>query len=198
MPVDPHVSVSASEPTPTPIETERLLLVPGTIEHASAEAADATRLFALLGLSTAPEFWPPEFNDADTVAFVRDRLSEHPDHVGWWAWYWLIKPQTSPSAPAHSTAPMLIGNGGFKGPPNAAGEVEIGYSILPAWRRQGLASEGVNALCAWARRHGGATVAIIDTLPELTGSIGVARKCGFVGPEPGPEPGVIRFRRRLA
>ncbi|HCU11539.1 MAG TPA: hypothetical protein DGB72_05365 [Gemmatimonadetes bacterium] len=34
---------------------------------------------------------------------------------------------------------------------------------------------------------------IAETLPELEGSIGVLRKCGFTLIDGGSEPGVIRF-----
>jgi len=39
---------------------------------------------------------------------------------------------------------------------------------------------------------------IAETLPELTPSIGVLRKCGFELIGEGSEPGVIRFERTRA
>jgi ribosomal-protein-alanine N-acetyltransferase len=40
----------------------------------------------------------------------------------------------------------LIGETGFHGPPDASGTVEVGYSILPAYRGRGFATEATRAL----------------------------------------------------
>ena len=186
---------------PAPVVTPRLTLIPATVTLAIAEGEDFGKFFRMLEVHRLPDQWPPECNDADKIASLRDRLIEHPEQAGWWAWYWAIDQAAGAEDVTSDNiriARTLVGNGGFTGPPNDAGEVEIGYSILPAFRRRGIATEGVNALCDWAARHGEAKMAIIDTLPELVGSIGVAKKAGFVGPEPGPEEGVIRFRRHLS
>lgn len=47
-----------------------------------------------------------------------------------------------------------IGTIGFHGPPDQAGRVEIGYSVEPSWRRQGVATECVVALLEWAEGQG--------------------------------------------
>jgi RimJ/RimL family protein N-acetyltransferase len=44
-----------------------------------------------------------------------------------------------------------IGDAGFHGPPNSAGEVEIGYALVPAARGAGLAGEAVELLVDWAQ-----------------------------------------------
>jgi RimJ/RimL family protein N-acetyltransferase len=44
-----------------------------------------------------------------------------------------------------------IGDAGFHGPPNAEGEVEIGYAVVPVARRVGFAGEAVGLLIAWAQ-----------------------------------------------
>ena len=47
---------------------------------------------------------------------------------------------------------------GFHGPPNADGEVEIGYALVPAARGMGLARESVELLVAWAQSQPGVRV----------------------------------------
>jgi ribosomal-protein-alanine N-acetyltransferase len=83
--------------------------------------------------------------------------------------------------------PILVGSVGYKGPPDETGTVEIGYGIVSVERRAGFATEAAGGLVpAWTR-------VIAETLPELEGSIGVLRKCGFRLLGEGSEPGVIRF-----
>ena len=87
----------------------------------------------------------------------------------------------------------LVGVAGYKGPPSD-GVLEIGYSVVPSWQRQGIATQASRALveAAWQR---GATVIRAETLPHLEASIGVLRKLGFAPSEP-REPGVLAFALR--
>ncbi len=89
-------------------------------------------------------------------------------------------------------AATLIGSAGYKGPPSD-GAVEVGYGIVSDRRRRGYASEVTRGLVAHAFARSGIERAIAETLPELVGSIGVLRKCGFQFVGEGSEPGVIRF-----
>jgi len=72
----------------------------------------------------------------------------------------------------------VIGTCGFHAPPGPDGRVEIGYSIQPAHRRQGVATEVVRALLDWARANGTdrfrASVA-----PDNVGSLAVIARFGF-------------------
>lgn len=72
----------------------------------------------------------------------------------------------------------VIGTIGFHGPPDDDGRVEIGYRIEPAHRRQGLTTEAVAALLAWAETEGihrfRASVA-----PDNVASRAIVRSFGF-------------------
>jgi ribosomal-protein-alanine N-acetyltransferase len=48
----------------------------------------------------------------------------------------------------------VIGTIGFHGPPDGTGQVEIGYSVEPSWRRRGVATECVRTLLGWAEAQG--------------------------------------------
>jgi RimJ/RimL family protein N-acetyltransferase len=87
----------------------------------------------------------------------------------------------------------LVGTVSYKGPP-VDGLVEIGYSVVPSWQRQGLATEASQALidAAWAQ---GAEVIVAHTLPELKPSIRVLEKLGFAASE-SSEPDVLAFALR--
>lgn len=69
---------------------------------------------------------------------------------------------------------------GFHGPPDSDGWVEIGYRVVTAHRRRGLAEEATSALLAWAGAHG-VTGVMASVSPDNTASIGLLRKLGFTG-----------------
>jgi RimJ/RimL family protein N-acetyltransferase len=53
---------------------------------------------------------------------------------------------------------QAVGDVGFHGPPNADGEIEIGYALVPAARGMGFARESVELLVAWAQGQPGVRV----------------------------------------
>lgn len=74
---------------------------------------------------------------------------------------------------------MVIGFGGYKGPPDEAGVVEIGYSIAPDFRGRGLATEAVGELIRHAFGEDGITGVRAHTLPAVNASTRVLQKSGF-------------------
>ena len=91
---------------------------------------------------------------------------------------------------------VLVGNIGFHGEPgvNAAGDgsaLEIGYGILPEHRRQGYATEAVDALVGWARTQG-IDHFVASVAPDNVPSLAIIRKLGFVrtGQHIDPEDGL--------
>ena len=74
----------------------------------------------------------------------------------------------------------VIGSVGFHAPPDASGQVEVGYRIEPEFRRQGVATEVVGALLEWAWREHGVTRFRASTAPDNVASQGVLAKFGFV------------------
>jgi RimJ/RimL family protein N-acetyltransferase len=128
-----------------------------------------------------PPDWPPEHHDDETLMFFRDQLSR-PGADGWWLHY---------AVAIEEPTPTLIGSVGYKGPPSE-GCVEIGYSVLPAWQRRGLATEASRALIEAAWDSGAHTV-IAHTYEHLTPSIRVLQKLGFRH-APAGEPGLLEFR----
>jgi RimJ/RimL family protein N-acetyltransferase len=72
-----------------------------------------------------------------------------------------------------------VGLGGFKGPADRAGEVEIGYGIAPEYRGQGLATEAAKALVDEARRCISLARVLAHTLPANNASTRVLARCGF-------------------
>jgi RimJ/RimL family protein N-acetyltransferase len=72
----------------------------------------------------------------------------------------------------------VIGDCGFHGPPQDVGRAEIGYMILPPYRRQGYAGEAAQGLVDWARAQG-ETVVHASVAPDNVASLAVVAKLGF-------------------
>ena len=77
------------------------------------------------------------------------------------------------------TGGEVVGSACFKGPPNADGEIEIGYGLEPGWEKQGYMTEAVRALCAWARQQPGVRHVMAETDPDNLASQRVLQRSGF-------------------
>lgn len=171
------------------LRTSRLFLLPGTIASLRAELESPEALGDALGVDV-PESWPPELYDSGSVRWTIAWLEAHPGEPEWSIYYIALAPQEAGSRP------RLIGVAGYKGGPDDAGIVEIGYGIVPEHRRRGFASEAVRAMLARAFADPRITAVIAHTLSELTPSIGVLRSTGFLFDGPGNdphEPAAIRY-----
>jgi RimJ/RimL family protein N-acetyltransferase len=171
------------------LRTPRLLLIGGTAESLNAELASPQALGDLLAVDV-PESWPPELYDADAIRWTLSWLEAHPEHVPWSLYYIARQPRND------EDRPRLVGVAGYKGGPDDAGLVEIGYGVVPEQRRRGFASEAVRGMLERAFGDSRVTAVVAHTLPELTPSIGVLRTTGFLldGPGNDPhEPTAIRF-----
>jgi RimJ/RimL family protein N-acetyltransferase len=161
-----------------------LALLAVTRDSLDAEDAGHAALAALLG-HVVPPNWPPEHNGPHTRAWMRALLDARPDEPGYAGWY-VIK------------GDRLVGMCGFKGPPDSAGMVEIGYAVLPDFRRQGIARAAVELLVARAFRDARVRGVTAETLPTLVASRTVLDRCGFAltGRREDPDVGeVLRYRR---
>jgi ADP-ribosyl-[dinitrogen reductase] hydrolase len=86
-----------------------------------------------------------------------------------------------------------VGGCAFKGPPNAAGIVEVAYGMEPPYRGHGYATEAAAALTAFAFASGLVRVVCAHTKPDNGASIRVLQKCGFkpIGEVIDPEDGLV-------
>jgi [ribosomal protein S5]-alanine N-acetyltransferase len=73
----------------------------------------------------------------------------------------------------------LIGLIGFHAPPDANGLVEIGYRILPGYRRHGYATEAAQALLGWATQTHGTQRFKASISPTNEPSLRLIRQLGF-------------------
>jgi len=167
------------------IESKRLRLIAATGELVDSDLEGKGKLAGALGV-VVPENWPPELYDRNAMNFAATQLKD-PAEQRWSFWY-LVHTQSDPEE--------LLGICGFKGRPNQAGSVEIGYSVLSQFRNSGYATEAASRLVEWAFGHPNVTEICAETLPHLKESIRVLEKNGFSFTGQGSEHGVIRYAMR--
>lgn len=173
------------------LTTQRLLLKSANLELAAADLSDLS-LFSRLLSADIPHSWPPPLNDDNSKTYTLNYLKRNPEAAGWTAWYFLLP------AAANNKA-HVIGIGGFTGKPSDDGVVEVGYSVIPEYHRQGFASEAVAALVDWVFTHSVVQRVTAITLPTLPASIRVLEKNQFRFQGQGPEDGTVLYaRERIA
>ena len=150
------------------LQTERLELIAANREIVHADRYARNQLDGLLG-ARVPGAWPPPLNDNSTLEWILNFIDTHPGATGWSMWYFIL------SAPAR----VAVGLGGFKGAPAEDGSVEVGYSLLEEYQRNGYATEATNELVRWAFGHPGVRQVTAETYPHLKQSIRVLEKSGF-------------------
>jgi RimJ/RimL family protein N-acetyltransferase len=152
--------------------TERLELIAATLEHINAELNDLNFFASMLNAEVNPE-WPPGEYDKNAQEYFRDLLLKGgEDLVGWLGWY-AIKPSNE-NRPA-----VLIGAGGYFGPPSESGEIEIGYSVVPSYQKKGYATEIVKALVEIAGKDSRVKRISARTTDSNKASCTVLEKNGF-------------------
>lgn len=140
----------------------RVALVPVPIGLAKAvtDGSDPAPELAALGLRPG-RGWP----HPDTADALRP-LAEHGcagDDGGW-----LI-----------TVDGQVVGDCGWRGGPDTAGAVVLGYGLAPAFRRQGIGTEAVALLCAWAERRPGVQQLVADVHLGNEPSRRLLRRLGF-------------------
>jgi RimJ/RimL family protein N-acetyltransferase len=168
--------------------TSRLELIAATVAHLEAELLGPGPLGGVLGVAV-PQGWPPGDYDRRVLEFFRAQIEAAGESaVGWYNWYAIALDD-------HGRRDSLVAGVGYMGPPAEDGSVEIGYSVVPAARRRGYATELVEFLAARAFRFHPVRTVVAHTLDSNAASVGVLRRCGFVRVGPGAEPAMHRYER---
>ena len=168
------------------LATQRMRLVASTPELVRAEIEDRTEFARLLG-ARIPSAWPTD-EAADALPWFLDRLeSAHPGDIGWYGFYGVV-------AMGVDDAPVLVGGGGCLGPP-VEGSVEVGYSVLPSFQRQGYATEMMTAIVDWVGRDPRILQITAETAMDNVASRRLLSRLGFHKAGPGREPDSVLYIR---
>lgn len=166
--------------------TDRLDLIASTLDHLLAELESTERFASVLGVEVGPG-WPPGEYDRNAIEFFRDRLLEGGEEVvGWYGWYAIRR--ASVDLPA-----VVVAACGYFGPPAETGEVEVGYSVVPSFRRQGYATEIVHALVRIAFSDPRVQRVVARTTQHNNASISTLKRAGFMQAGSTDGEGIIRF-----
>ena len=148
------------------VTTPHLDLIAATDVLARADAGDPARLSELLRCET-PAAWPPEVM-RDVRDYFAQQLEKDNALTGWWNWYAI---QKSPR--------VLVGCGGFNGPPDSEGSATLGYSVVSGYEGKGFASELAAGLLQWAEATGRVKRVFATTFERHLASVRVLEKNGF-------------------
>jgi [ribosomal protein S5]-alanine N-acetyltransferase len=140
-----------------------LALVALTPELARAALEDRAKLGRILG-ARVPETWP----GADFAGML-PHIARGAEDVSPGLTRLII----------HAADETLVGETGFHGPPDASGTVEVGYSIVPAYRGLGLATEATRALIRDSLAQPGIRRITAECLEDNTASLRVLEKLGM-------------------
>ncbi len=157
---------------------ERILLLDATLELLGAALIGDDRLARAIGGAVASGWL--DFPEALTA--THRMYSDRGDPAPWGTAFFLTEsPRT------------LFGWGGFKGSPNAAAEVEIGYALAPSFRGRGLAQAAARLMVS--RAFGDASVKAVTahTLAGPNASASVLERLGFIrtGEVVDPDAGTV-------
>jgi ribosomal-protein-alanine N-acetyltransferase len=150
------------------IRTERLRLVALTLNQLKLYADAPHQLEQELGFRVSHDTVTSPLRRAIDMKVHKMERAAEPEHP--WYTYWLIV-----------IAEQSYGAGlaGFKGLPNACGEVEIGYGIDPACRNEGYTTEAAKGLIDWAFQDPRCTSIAADTGKTNVASNRVLEKLGM-------------------
>lgn len=150
------------------IKTQRLTLLPLTLDQLRLYIADTEQLEQSLGLHKGHRILAePVLSIVThfTIPRLQSSAYEPLYHTLWMA----IDQQKQ----------QFVAEAKFKGEPDETGTVEIGYGTYPTLQRQGYMTEMVSGLVNWAGQQPGVQRVVADTEAENVASQKVLEKSGF-------------------
>lgn len=159
------------------IHTPTLQLLPVERVHVEALLRSKSELAALLQVRV-PDGWPHFPDSLSALEAHACNLLEAD-----WPGYFFLHPKDR----------VLVGSGVFKGPPDSAGTVEIGYEIASDYWNRGWATEAAQGMIEYAFSHLLVRAVRAHTLAQTNASNRVLQKVGmqFIAEVDDPEEGKL-------
>lgn len=147
------------------IQTDRLMLIPFTIEMMEAAVSSKRKLEQATVYSVAEEY--PSEDYKEILPFKIQRYRQYPEENKWEG---LI---------VHKENQKIMGDMGFRRSTDNPEELELGYSIVPVYQGQGYATEMAQAIISWGVTQTGIERIIASCDNDNQASIRVLEKAGM-------------------
>jgi [ribosomal protein S5]-alanine N-acetyltransferase len=161
-----------SPPTYSAPASFEVQLLPLPVGVARLMLAGQLRSEVVKGHQAATSRWHREYPMLDSVDAIAMLFAAHRAMTGtvkespvWWIHQIIVDG-------------VVVGDIGFHGPPSPEREVEIGYSVVPAWRGQGVATRACSLILQQAWQDGADTV-VAETDDGNVASQAVLLRNGF-------------------
>ncbi|ARS37318.1 GNAT family N-acetyltransferase [Pontibacter actiniarum] len=151
---------------PQNIQTDRLILVPFTLAVADALLRGEVSILRKVGLQPTPS-WPDQ-EAIETLPKIIRNLKLVQEPTGFESWMVVRRSDKT-----------VIGDAGFKGLPNADGEVDIGYAIIEQEHQKGYGLEVAKGLADWACQQPGVKAITAKCLRHNAPSVRILKKLGM-------------------
>lgn len=150
------------------VETEHFYIVPLTQRQLKKYSRMDFSLEEDLGVKPIPRTIPPALKEALEVMLLPtiDGLFRIPVFFTLWT---II----------HKKENVIVGDLCFKGEPNEAGEVEVGYGTYDAFQNRGYMTEALRGMIRWAFDQPGVTWILAETEKDNLASQRTLQKLDF-------------------
>ncbi len=151
------------------IETERLILMPLTHVQLLLYIKADNSLEESLSLDKTSRTISPELKEAFEQTILPNVANINNNFLYSTLWTVIAKEKNS-----------MVADLCFTGPPNAGGEIEIGYGTYEEFRGSGYMTEAVAAMIQWARHQPDIKAIIAGTEKTNAASFSVLLKNNFI------------------
>ncbi|KGL44777.1 N-acetyltransferase [Listeria sp. SHR_NRA_18] len=148
------------------LETERLLLVEYSLEWIEATIAGVDELERVSGYEVSRDW--PGIDFFFYLPYVLESVKKEPEMTKW-THLIVLKEENK-----------VIGEIGGQGKPEETGEIELGYSIVPAYQNNGYVTEALGELLVWLKQQPEIKRIFARSFESNPHSIQVLRKSGFL------------------
>ena len=165
-------------------ETERITANPLTYNQLLKYVANDHSLEKELNLQETNITISPEFREV-LEQIILPSVAQNESQLPYFSlWSVVVKTENRPVADLC-----------FKGPPDANGEIEIGYGTYEQFRGNGYMTEAVGALIEWAKQQPEVKAIAASTNKTNVASYTVLQKNQFV--QVGESDGLLHWKRKL-
>lgn len=147
------------------IKTDRLMLITFTAEMMLAAISNERELEQAAGYQVIDDY--PSDDYKEILPFKLQRYRQYPEENEWEG---LI---------VHQQDQMIMGDMGFRRSTDNPEELELGYSIVPAYQGHGYATEMAQAIISWGLTQAGVKTIIANCDKDNQASIRVLEKAGL-------------------